>query len=369
MSRGTRWSIYLLASLGLAAASADAQADHPEVPDAIEIVVDGEPGSLDAEGMIDALRLELGMDGVDAIHRALDARPDDVAVVHLAIRESPLRLDVRLVHQARQSAIVRELDLSDVPERSWSRTVALCVAELVRGSWAALAGPPAAFDRAEVATRPSTVAPPPAARASIASRTQAAAGGGTEPGPASLEPPPSVDAAEHGGAPTLAGAFVARGFPTADLALLGGQIRVAIPLAPAPSIRLAASLGFSRGTIDHRLGHVEMLALVGAVGVDLALGGRDWSFAVGPRVALGWAYSNGEPSSAGVTGGEGDAAFLLLSGASEVALRLIGPLRFALGVEVGVAVLGVTALADEERAFGIEALSLAAWAGPEVELE
>ncbi len=387
MSRSTWGLVYALAPLALGALDADARADGPAVPAAIEVVVDGEPGALDEGGMIDALRLELGMDGVRAIRQVGDAGPGDVAVIHLAVRDGPPRLEVRLEHRARGRTIVRELDLSDVPTRSWSRTIALSVAELVRGSWEALARMPASEPSAGAAaevtarTRPeAAVESPPDATAEGPARVDprgARAGRALaipRGDPSEWEAPPSgppvdPDATAHGGAPTLAAAFVARGFPTADLALLGGQIRAAFPFAPAPSFRLAASVGFARGAIDHRLGHVELLALVGAVGVDVAFGEPDWSVALGPRVAVGWARSSGEPASSGVTGHQVDAAFLLVGAAGELAVRVVGPLRAALGVEVGAAVFGVTALADEERALGIEDLALTAWAGPELELE
>ncbi len=307
-----RWGLF--AAIALAAPVASGSA-HPAVSLGVDTCAGVDEASVAAQ-----VKVELGA----------DLAPEAKDVTRVKVRcEGPL-LVLTVDDPITGKSLERKIDLGSAAPKARTRLLAIAIAELVSASWT------------ELETNPTPVVapagPPPAPEAKAAVRD-------------------SVDGRAF--APRLAAdvAFDAHGFPGANGTglLLGIGTRFSTAHAGLGlSLDLVAVQG--HGVTD-----------LGEVSVDLVGAGAfaTYTARTGPTrlqgglgVRGGSARLGGVPRDGTVEGRSLRGAFLGPAGFVALDVRLYGPLIAVLGVESGVALVSVRALADGQRATTIGGLWL-----------
>jgi hypothetical protein len=331
-----------------------------ERPTAVWLVAsDCAAASLDDAVLGERLAVELTSDGVTDVRVVSEAQvsgeASELAVLHVEASpcvEGATRFVLRIDDLLTRKHVERTIDLSEVAVSGRARTIALSLAELLRGSWTELA----------LADAPPTDVPPSileAVRVRVASAHDAhvlAAPVTTQDVPSEPPPPP------HDPRFAVAAAFVVRTFPGARTSPLGARVSVDVVPLRELTIRIDGEGAVGR-SLDP-LGEVELgyatlgltLALAATLGDRVLL----W---VGPRIAAGLAWASGHPYDPATLAGSGLGPVLFVGGAIEVDVTLIAPLslRFGGGAE-GVAV-GYEALVSGVPVAGISGAGLGGWVG------
>lgn len=275
-----------------------------------------------------ALRVELRSMGSDlAGAAAADAR----LVLDLPCDPGATTVHATLVHVASGRAATEDVAL---PTDDRIRVLALGLSELVRARWPALA------------TEPPPPPPPPptvdveALRADLLAevreRVDAAAAAARPEPPPPAPPPPDV---------FVDLALAVSGYPAAGNAAAELRAGVSLPLGP---LRLGLEAVGAGGWAADALGDVALGGAGGAIAVRLGHLERGFAFELGPRLEAGWVHAEGLPRG-GASGGGLDAAHVALGLEARARIGLGGGVWLLAGAELGAALAGVDAMADDRR--------------------
>lgn len=311
----------------------------------------------DWESFASLLALELADDGVAEIVGPTEDPSSPLGEQTLAIirvltscSRAELSADVVRVEiedRLTQKQVTRDFDLTGVPLRSRSRALALGAAELLRASWAELAMPsapspivdvpPTIRDAVRVVPRrPLTDPFPPTAPA--AERRDAST--------ATVEPAP-----ERTTHLTLRAVLEVDAFASGNLALGGGALEGDIVLDSVVALRLGVRSGY--GQSSHPLGEVEVIAMLGQLGISFGTQLSDLWLSLTPAIELGWGRASGRTGRADVTVAAGEAALLLACVDLEASFAVSEPLDLYAALGVGYAILGLRATAMDAAFSGI----------------
>lgn len=190
-------------------------------------------------------------------------------------------------------------------------------------------------------------AKPPAALAVPAAPRPVPAPAAVEPAKAPLPAPLAPPAARPNAFFVSAGV---RAYPSFDTLLFRVNGGALLPLR-AVSIRVEPAVAFGRA--EDELGEIWLTQATLGAGVELEGGGPSVSFAIGPRVELGWAFANGVARAPGAVAAAQNT--LMASAGVGGAFRVAAPagVRLQLEVELGWGLRGLVARVDAARVAGM----------------
>jgi hypothetical protein len=279
------------------------------------------------------------------VRSSLAARQIDVCVIDQPSVSSPLAtLDVRAEKAAAttsigvddgvtQKRVSRDLDLSGLPPDGWALTIALALDELLRASWAELmlsdarpAAPPPSVVTEAIGSRPAIVAPPPA---------------------------PFARACEIGAA--FGGEHFSEGHDQLGVDVAGSY-------SPWPRLGFDARLGLRAGMpVKAPRGEIRSTALIGALGLDLALTprtGRAGLDLLGD-VSLARVTFVARPSAMGVRGNEQAAVASYVATGLRGWILVVPPIRAFVRVRGGAPLHTAYAMDGDVRVAGLGGILMA----------
>jgi hypothetical protein len=249
----------------------------------------------DREDLLATLRVELLAHGVELRHEEVTDDAEETALITV---DSPSCLaddiHLRIDHFASGWSLFRRLDLGDRRAEERGRILALAVAELLSGRVAEELREPA-----ESAAIAEGEEPPAAGETSTGAavdesrlRREAVA--------ATLR---ELDRRRRGAridvrAVRLGAALVVRSYPIVQGGLFGAQAGVSVRLGQAVPLRLAVEVGYGYGGGTATLGDIRTQAALGGLALLLVSPTGRVRGVLGPRLELGWGWSEGRPSSA-----------------------------------------------------------------------
>lgn len=329
-----RHTLASLATLTVLAHGAGARAQT--LPPSADVVLTAcEEPSFDVDAMLAILRLELANDGVTELRIVRDAAPAE-AVALIALADcGAAAVRITIDDNATGKRISRPIELGSVPAASRARVLALGIAELLRASWAELA----------IAEVPAL---PPVIRERVLRRL-AARGAALDPPRSEDEPrAPAAEASREPLALVVLGEV--RAFASGGLAVLGGLVRLEVPILEALVLGVAVHAGWGRAF--HPWGAIELATVGGSLEprVRASFGGLRVDVAAVLDVA--WARVEGRAHAPGVRASGGDAPLVALGLAAELSYALAGSLRAYVGLGAGAAVAGAQATVEDAPVAG-----------------
>lgn len=316
--------------LALAALLCASSARAQGVPSRVRLLHPGCADVMDWAALEAALQVELRTMGSDlAGASAADAR----VILDVPCDGEAARVHATLVHAASGRSASEDVPLGATDR---VRVLALGLSELVRARWPQI-----------VQTPPP---PPPAPSvdvealradlmAEVREQVSARVDGAVESALPPTDPPPPPP-----------GTFVdlalaVSGYPAASNAT--GELRVGVSL-PVAELRLGLEAVGAGGWAADPLGDVALGGIGGALSLRLAHAEPSFVLELGPRFEAGWIRAQGLPR-VGASGAALDAAHLALGLEARARVRLGGVTWLLFGGELGAAVLGVDARADDRR--------------------
>jgi hypothetical protein len=335
------------------------------MPEVALVIIDECAGAeLNIEQLAERIRVELLSDGVRELRLvqhddpALSSERPGLAILRIAhapCAEGSASFSVRIDDFVTQKRIERTFDLEETDPRARPRALALSTAELLRASWAELA---IAEPNADV---------PEAALTSIAMRVRVR---GLREAHRLAPPLTEQDAPVESAAPTerspstsISAAFVARAFPSAAIAPMGG--RASLDLAPLRSFVIRIDLEAAAATsFDDPLGTIELGLATGGLTLAYSIPvGSELLLSIGPRAAAGAAWANGSARDPSTITNSGAAPVITAGAAIELDIRLFDAFSAQFGLDVQATLLSFEARVASVPVTGIAGASIGVWAG------
>jgi hypothetical protein len=134
-----------------------------------------------------------------------------------------------------------------------------------------------------------------------------------------------------------------RAHASGNVALGGGFVHVDVGLSELATLRLGGSAGAARAT--HPLGEVDVLQLLGSVGLSLGARIGIARLAMTPALELGWGRVKARSDVPSVIVGDGDTVIVGARLDLEASLAVVGRLELFVGLGAGYPIRGLRALA------------------------
>lgn len=312
---------------------------QPRVPSRVRLVHPSCEGAIAWGPLTEALRVELRTMGSDL---ADDSGAPARLVIDAVCDTAVSRVVVVLLHGESGRAVREEIVVTSGEDRT--RTLALNLSELILARWLALATPqevavPApAIDLSQLREELRAEL-----RAEISAEVHAEVER-AQPPRVELTPPPRTPPSTQGTFADLA--LSVSMYPAATSAL--GELRagVSMPIGAHLSLGLEAIGG--GGWTGDPLGDVALAIAGGAAALRMRRAENTWSIEAGPRIDVGYVYARGIPHGSAI-GATLDAAYFALSAEARFRVRLGRAPWLLLGMELGAALAGIDARADDRR--------------------
>ena len=316
-----------------------------ETPASVRLVLPSCPlNSIDIPDFVELVRIEMVALGVTSLalgDASAEPTDDPVAIITLIVEPceaAALELQVTIADTLTAKHVERHFDLSDVDLVSRPRTLALGVAELLRASWTELVLPDAPG---------ATVVVPGRVRQAILVRLRST----IEALPAGRPPTRSRASMEPPRVPLLDAHLAVLAFAGSQTSLLGGGVGFSFSLVRPLRLDLAGVLAF--GSVFDRLGTVDVGFAATRVALTIATETRTLGFALGPRIDVGWAWSQGHSYDPATRAGKGGAVVVLGGLGACLRFRLAGAWWGSVALDAGGTLAALEARVDDRTVAGV----------------